>query len=453
MLPAALLLCGVSASLAEEDTFREEDIAAPYCIVVDAEDVDTVFFAREPDARCLPASTTKIMTCIVVLENCEDLSETVTVTRAAASMKETNSLMGVIADERLTIEQLLYGLMLESGNDAARLLAERFGGSVEGFADMMNEKAKEIGMSETTCFVNASGAYKAGGKIGSTVRDMAKLTAYALKNEKFRELVSTARYTIPESEERKKPLELINSNRLLSDAPDAKNSVYYADCIGVKTGSTEQGGKCLISAAERDGATVICVMFGLKEGGSRNKRMERVFVDSKKLLERALDSYEPFNPADFDLTEAAEEPFGSFGSTVRCAPDFSGLTFKLAKQKADALRLDPSRVGTVRRIDPIPDTVSVGDAIGTLVVEADGAELFAVPITVTEVNAVSTPGPTAVPTPAPTPYAPEPTQEPVQQVRISLPVLLIVALLAAAVLFALSMMGILRHRRRRRARR
>lgn len=449
VLFAALFLCMSGPVFAEDEPFDESEIDAPYYIVLDANDIETVFFEREADTKCLPASTTKIMTCVLVLENCENFDERITVTKAAAYMKDSNSLMHVIAGETLSVTELLYGLMLESGNDAAKLLAERFGGSIEGFADMMNAKAKEIGMSDTTVFVNASGAYKAGGKIGSTARDMAKLTAYAMQNEKFREIVSTVRYTVPTNEVRKKPLELVNTNRLISDEPNGKRSVYYSECIGVKTGSTEQGGKCLVSAAERDGATVICVMFGLKEGGSKNKRMERVFADSAMLLKEALDSYESFDPTSFNLNLPTEAPYGTNGSTVVTVPDFSEFRLNLSKQRADALRQDPSKLTVDRMIEPISEDVTVGDTVGTLTASLNGEVLFSVPIVVTAVNVVITPVPTATPSPAPTAEQTVETPEPDQSVTIHLPISLIAILAVAVIAFIGAVIGIILHRKRR----
>lgn len=117
---------------------------------------------------------------------------------------------------------MLYGLMLPSGNDAAIALAYHVAGDVEQFAELMNAKAAELGMTETH-FVNASGVYK--GQHYSTARDMARLAAYAMQNETFREIVKTAEYTVPANEVRKNELHLVNTNRLVSDPKDSKFSM------------------------------------------------------------------------------------------------------------------------------------------------------------------------------------------------------------------------------------
>ena len=193
LLMAALTLLPAPAPANVSTDPPDVEIVAPYYIVVDAEDPSIVFYERDPDEKCIPASTMKIMTCILTIENTEDFSELVEVTKKAASLKDSNSLMGVFAGEKLTVDQLLHGLMLVSGNDAALLLATHVAGSVEAFAELANAKALELGMLNSH-FLNASGAYR-GGQF-STARDMAVLTAYALKNEKFRELIATKEYTI-----------------------------------------------------------------------------------------------------------------------------------------------------------------------------------------------------------------------------------------------------------------
>ncbi|HQQ40920.1 MAG TPA: serine hydrolase, partial [Clostridia bacterium] len=265
LLPLTLLRPGRARA---EETDPLENLEVPNCIVVDQNDPTIVLYERNADDKSIPGSTMKIMTCILSIELCTDLEQKVTITGQAASMKDTNSLMGVIRGEELTVRELLYGLMLESGNDAALMLALTFGGSVEGFAELMNQKAAELGMTNTY-FINASGAYKSGQY--STARDMAILTCYAMKNELFRTLASTVHYTIEPNNVRKRSMEMTNSNKLISDPEDS--SLFYEYATGVKTGSTELGGKCLVASATKDGASVIAVMLGVAEGGSKLARM------------------------------------------------------------------------------------------------------------------------------------------------------------------------------------
>jgi D-alanyl-D-alanine carboxypeptidase len=189
------------------------------------------------------ASTTKIMTALIALEN-GDVADKVTVSSAAVGVE--GSSVYLYADEELTLGELLYAVMLESANDAATAVAIDIAGSVSGFADLMNEKAEELGLSGTH-FTNPHGLDN--DNHYTTARDLAKLTAYALKNEAFREIISTRRITIPLHNGGGVRL-LLNHNKLLR---------LYDGAIGVKTGFTKKSGRCLVSAATRDGITLIVV--------------------------------------------------------------------------------------------------------------------------------------------------------------------------------------------------
>lgn len=270
LLFAALLLIGFLPAVtfhgASADGFDKSQIYEPYFILVNADDADTSYRGIEQDAdkQIYPASTTKILTCIIALEK-GNLQDMVTVSAKAVDFGRGNSLMGLEEGDRYTLEDLLYGMMLPSGNDAAIAIAEHIAGSTEAFADLMNEKAEAIGMKHSH-FVTVHG--KQNEKHYSTARDMAILTAYALnkspQSKKFREIVGTKTYTAKSGP---RALNLVNSNRMLYDMPATETlpepiSCLYPDAIGVKTGDTNAAGKCLIAAAERDGVTLIAVLYG-----------------------------------------------------------------------------------------------------------------------------------------------------------------------------------------------
>ena len=215
---------------------------------------DTVFLARlddpghailglerNADVRRYPASTTKIMTCILALERSEP-DEIVTISKRACRLSERNSKMGLKPGEKFTMIDLIYGLMLPSGNDAAIAIAEHIGGSIDGFAALMNKKAAKLGLTGTH-FVNPHGLHNA--EHYTTARDMAILTAYAFENDTFREIVSTSEYEAKSTEGRN--LSLKNANRLLRDVTATSYVPYsctYEYAIGVKTGDTHLAGKC-----------------------------------------------------------------------------------------------------------------------------------------------------------------------------------------------------------------
>lgn len=234
--------CFVSALLAALSLFGmaqecfAEDISAKAAIVYEPYSA-TVLFEKNADERSLIASTTKIMTALVVLENCA-LDEKVTVTADHAAVEGSSMYLKPGGD--YTVEELLMGLMLASGNDAAAALAEHTGGSMEAFARMMNEKCAAWGLNSTH-FVNAHGLDAEGQY--STARELAIITAKAMENEDFCRIFSTENCSV-------NGLNYQNHNKLLRICPG---------CIGGKTGYTEKAGRILVSCVEREGMRLICV--------------------------------------------------------------------------------------------------------------------------------------------------------------------------------------------------
>lgn len=204
-----------------------------------------ILYSKNADKVLPMASTTKIMTALVAVEAAGDrLDEVVEISDSAAGVE--GSSMYLEKGEKMTLRELLYGLMLSSGNDAAVAIAENIGGSVEGFVDMMNQKAAEMGLTSTH-FVNPNGLPDESHY--SSANDMAKMTCHAMKNPDFAEIVGTKSYNIS-GEGKSYPRTLSNHNKLLR---------MYEGCIGVKTGFTKAAGRCLVSCAERDGLMLVCV--------------------------------------------------------------------------------------------------------------------------------------------------------------------------------------------------
>lgn len=244
--------------------FDYDSIPTPNMIVVDGNDTSVVFFERNADQRVFPASTTKIMTTLVALENGNlDDSFAVGDEVLGTTIKFTqySSLMGIKPGETLTLRDLVYGLMLVSGNDAGEAIAKHVAGSVDGFVALMNQKAQEIGMTSTH-YSNPHGVQN--DEHYTTARDMAKLMAYALENEEFVQIAGTKTYTVPANSIRTTELVLVNTDRLLNAVAGDPVQTVYPYAIGGKTGDTDSAGKCLVAAAEKDGARVIITMFGDK---------------------------------------------------------------------------------------------------------------------------------------------------------------------------------------------
>ena len=231
-MAAAVLLCTGSAQAVNFDGA----VSAQSAILVDAQS-GRVLFEKNADERRLLASTTKIMTGLLVCET-EDLAREISVPAQAAGVE--GSSLYLKAGERVTIETLLYGLMLRSGNDAAVALAIAASGSVEAFCARMNERAQELGM-QNTHFENPNGLD--GEEQFSTARDLAKLAAAAMENETFRKVVSSKSFSSGARS-------FTNHNKLLW---------RVEGCDGVKTGYTKKAGRILVGSAARDGRRLICV--------------------------------------------------------------------------------------------------------------------------------------------------------------------------------------------------
>ena len=218
------------------------NVSAKSAVLINAH-TGEVLFEKNCKSRLSMASTTKIMTSLILAEQ-KDISKVITVTDEMVRVE--GSSMGLISGDKVSLENLLYGMLLASGNDAANATAYALGKSVSGFAKIMNDKAKLIGMNDTN-FVTPSGLDDDAHY--STAYDMAILTAVALKNKAFKAACSTKsrRVYLCDGE---KQLTLTNHNKLLGT---------YEGLVGVKTGFTKKSGRCLVTAAERNGVCLVAV--------------------------------------------------------------------------------------------------------------------------------------------------------------------------------------------------
>lgn len=238
-------------------------------IVIDRNSKAILYGKSETEQRKM-ASTTKIMTAIVVLENA-NLSDIVTISKKAANTG--GSVLGIKTGDKISVCDLLYGLLLVSGNDTAVALAEHVGGSVEGFADMMNKKAAELGLTNTH-YVTPHGLDD--DNHYTTAYELAILTDYALNNKTFYNYVATKSYTININGY---PKTLRNTNELLGNL----DGVY-----GVKTGFTNGANRCLVTSCKRGNLDIICIVLGADSKKFRTQ-------DSIKLIEYCFSNYEVIN--------------------------------------------------------------------------------------------------------------------------------------------------------------
>ena len=252
------IFAGVAAAfLAASLVFPCKGISARSAILLDGQ-TGRVLYEKLPDKQSLIASTTKIMTALIVCEQANVLDR-VRIPQEAVGIEGSSMYLKV--GEVMTVQELLYGLMLHSGNDAAVALAIYCGGTVEGFAELMNDKAHRLGL-QNTHFVNPNGLDSPGHY--STARDMAKLAAYAMSNPIFYQTVSTKAVTAGGRS-------LRNHNKLLWQLEGAD---------GVKTGFTKKAGRILVSSCTREGRRLICVTMNDGNDWQDHKTlMENGFAD------------------------------------------------------------------------------------------------------------------------------------------------------------------------------
>ncbi len=222
----------------------------------------TVLTSNNADAKLPMASTTKILTAIIIIEDC-NLDNVITVPSAAVGVE--GSSIYLKKDEQIDIRDLLYGLMLRSGNDCATALAIYHSGSVEKFAEVMNDRAKKIGVQNSN-FKNPSGLPD--NEHYTTARDLCKIACYAMNNSDFKQIVSTTNYS-------GKYRNFANKNKMLHKCEGAN---------GVKTGYTLKAGRCLVSSAERNGMDVVCVVLNCSDMYERSCTIiDNCFRDFKLL--------------------------------------------------------------------------------------------------------------------------------------------------------------------------
>ena len=270
ILLAGILLSSLSLLLINVVNAEIYSSAKASCVIETSS--RRVLYFNNKDKKLAMASTTKIMTAITAIENCEDLDEKFEISPKAVGIEGTS--LYLRKGDVFSTRDLLYALMLISGNDASVAIAEHIGGSTSEFVTMMNDLAKKLG-AKNTHFANTHGLDADGHY--TTAYDLALITEYALENETFKDIVSTKNIKITNGEGENRYLK--NKNKLL----------FRLDgCIGVKTGFTNDAGRCLVSAIERDGVRYVCVVLNCGP----------MFEESEALLNGCANTYKLY-----DLTE------------------------------------------------------------------------------------------------------------------------------------------------------
>ena len=294
----------IAISIATFSLADEPIIYSGAAILIDSNNGD-ILYEKNANNLMYPASTTKILTAIVAIENCSLDEKIVASESAISAIKSGYTNANIQIGEELTMEQLLYALLLNSANEAANVIAERVGGSIENFANMMNAKAIELGC-RSTHFVNANGIHS--DEHYTTASDLATIARYCMQNETFRKMVSTLEYQLPATEQYPSTDRILkNSNSLLK----SENNFYYPYAIGIKTGFTTQAKNCLVSASNKDGLELISVV--LHAEATEDGRSAR-YLDTINLLEYGNTNYKSCTILDknqivntIDISNASED--------------------------------------------------------------------------------------------------------------------------------------------------
>lgn len=313
-----------------------------------------VYCEKNADLRLPMASTTKIMTALVVLDNVEDISTTVSVHPGAVNVE--GSSIYLYAGERITVEALLYALLLESANDAAAALAYAVSGSIPAFAEKMNARAEAMGLTETH-FENPHGLHADAHY--TTARELGIITAEAMKNEQFCKIVSTGRISLPTESGNTRLL--LNHNRLLSS---------YEGCIGVKTGYTKTSGRCLVSAAKRDGLLLVAVTLSAPDD----------WKDHRAMLDYGFSLYESVPLPEIDHLSFTLPVFNGCESEVKVSFDRGRYP---SLPDAVTLPRDHTEI-TMTVLLPrfLWGEVTAGDTVGYAVYRYAGEIIAEIPLTI-----------------------------------------------------------------------
>lgn len=256
------------------------------CILINALTGD-VLFEKNADERRYPASTTKIVTCILGIEwaRANGVLDEMIVIPSNITVSSDSSKMGLTPGDSMTFMDLLYGMMLSSGNDAALAVAQLVSGNVTEFVKLMNQKAADLGLSErNTHFTNPHGLHEVNHY--TTARDMAKITAYAMQDATFRSIVAATSYTVyssfwPDGKKFESKYDLLLENKRL----------YYAPAIGVKTGYTKAAGRSFVGAAEQNGVTLIAVCYNPVKIDEADKTYVEAFTDCIRMFKYGFLQY------------------------------------------------------------------------------------------------------------------------------------------------------------------
>lgn len=353
---SAMFMIGADAAGVSFDPQLE--LSSDYIYLINL-DTDTPIYQKNADQKCYPASVTKIMTYIIVTEKIEDLDNTmVTIKQDVLDQLEgtDSSVSGLFeyVDEKISVLELLNCMMIPSGNDAALILADYIGdGDVSAFVDLMNQKAQELGC-KNTHFVNPHGLHDEDHY--TTAYDVYRITEYAITTPHFTEITNTTTYYLSLDTESESPI--TTTNNMINE--NSEGDYYYEYARGIKTGTTDEAGYCLVSTAVKDGIAYLCVAMHAPcydEDGyyADNGAM----LDSKALYEWAFENME--------LQEVVAEQTPVCEVKVNYAMDKDSLLLVPEYAYSTMLPVDIDKNNDINIVSDVPDVIDTPVTKGTLV--------------------------------------------------------------------------------------
>lgn len=336
------------------------DLVAESAILMVA-DTGEILYSKNSDAKMYPASTTKILTAIIAIEDLKLTDEVVGDHEVAFT---EGSRIYINEGEVLTVEQLLYALLLDSANDAAIALAKKHSGTIEAFAEVMNSRANAMGATNSH-FMNPNGLHNDEHYV--TARDMATIAAYAMKNETFRNFVKTVKYDLQPTNKQPEVRHLFNSNRFLYGVGSGNRIDYKGQAIdikydivdGVKTGYTSKAQNCLVSSAVKDGQRLISVV--LKSSGNAT------YSDSRQLLDYGFEAFTKYKIlTKGDVVENIKIPGAAEQKGLNLLAETD--VYKFMRIGEDSIPVETK----VELIDPLPMPITAGQILGKVVFTLNG---------------------------------------------------------------------------------
>lgn len=346
---------------AKPENLKPEQLYAKSAIVIEA-DTGMVVFEKNPDEKMYPASTTKILTVLIGLQN-GNLEETVYLSETAANVAEDSSKIPLQIGESIQMKDLLYATMLRSGNEGANLIAEAVSGDIATFVNGMNITAQNLGLSNTH-FANPHGLHDPDHY--TTARDMAKIAQIAMKNPDFAKIVGSSSYTLPKSNMSKR--RTLNSRIAEFIVQSEKNPYYYPFGNGIKTGFTNAAGHCFVASAEALGVKLISVVFYSSEAGRWTDTSKLMEYGFSQIVSETIVSMYDLNPIVLETSgySTSDENLGRLRLDMVPYSGNTEMRIVSTKEKMEAMSRDMLKNSLINYTRDFRAPISKGEPFATL---------------------------------------------------------------------------------------